>query len=222
MVRAVAGDRVNYQAIETPLAPATAAPIDVARALVQLVPDCGVIYVADLDGIMQQTPQVSVVEALSTALSDVRILLDDGLSDVEAAGRWHNHPRIMPVIGTEILASATHYGALADALNGEFTLSLDHRGLGRLGPDDVFDDADAWPAQVIVMDLAQVGTGGGVDLARLQAIKAAAGERSVLAAGGVRVDDFARIAGLHCGVLISRALHAGELSHSDIAMLQSL
>ena len=83
--------------------------------------------------------------------------------------------------------------------------------------------ADRWPARVIVMTLDRVGSQSGPDLERLRAVKTAAKERAIYAAGGVRgVDDLRSLmnAGI-TGALVASALHSGQITAADIHALQN-
>src|SRR5262249_9162262 len=82
--------------------------------------------------------------------------------------------------------------------------------------------ADCWPARVIVMTLDRVGSQSGPDLERLRAVKAAAKDRAIYAAGGVRDgDDLQSLvnAGI-TGALVAAALHNGQITAADIHALQ--
>ena len=71
---------------------------------------------------------------------------------------------------------------------------------------------DCWPARVIVMTLDRVGSQSGPDLERLRTVKAAAKDRAIYAAGGVRgADDLQLLmnAGI-TGVLVASGLHSGK------------
>ena len=73
--------------------------------------------------------------------------------------------------------------------------------------------ADAGAGAVIVLDLARVGTGAGVDHVLLREVRAAAPAVTLLAGGGVRDPaDLVRLADDGCdGALVASALHDGRL-----------
>ena len=97
-------------------------------------------------------------------------------------------------------------------------LSLDFRGPAFQGPPEILDDPSAWPARVIAMTLARVGSGAGPDVERLAGVRRMAPGRRVYAAGGVR--DAADLAALaHAGIagaLVATALHDGRLGRAEI------
>ena len=93
-------------------------------------------------------------------------------------------------------------------------LSLDFRGEAFQGPPELLADPGLWPKRVIAMTLARVGSGAGPDFERLAALRAAAPELELYAAGGVRdirdIEILAR-AGMR-GALVSTSLHDGRLT----------
>src|SRR5262249_59090623 len=86
------------------------------------------------------------------------------------------------------------------------------------GPPQILDDPSAWPARVIAMTLARVGSGAGPDLDRLAAVRRIAAGRRIYAAGGVR--DAADLAALACaglaGALVATALHDRGLGRPEV------
>ena len=95
-------------------------------------------------------------------------------------------------------------------------LSLDFFADGFRGPPSILDDPDLWPQRVIVMTLAKVGSAAGPDFARLEEIKARAGNRTVIAAGGVRDEaDIRALSSLGiAAALVATSLHDGTLHAS--------
>jgi len=78
---------------------------------------------------------------------------------------------------------------------------------------------DAGAGAVIVIDLARVGTGRGLDLELIARVREAAPEPILLAGGGVRgLDDLTRLADAGCdGALVATALHDGRIGAAEIA-----
>src|SRR5262249_61282863 len=97
-------------------------------------------------------------------------------------------------------------------------LSLDFAGDRFLGPAE-HPEPGLWPARVIVMTLARVGSGAGPDLTRLHQVRSQNPGRRIYAAGGVR--DATDLRGLSAagaaGVLVATALHDGRIGHTDLA-----
>lgn len=222
VVRANRGDRSNYHPIESPLAPGTSDPVAITRALLGLSAAFDSIYVADIDAILggPKDPGRETVARLSAALPGMRILIDNGAANAAEVLSLADRPAITPVIGTETLRSASDLEGITAALSGNLALSLDWRGANRLGPDEIYERNPLWPRTVIVMTLDRVGAGAGPHFQRLQQVKAMAGPREVLAAGGVRgLEDLRALKGMGCGALIATALHDGSLTPAGLEEL---
>jgi phosphoribosylformimino-5-aminoimidazole carboxamide ribotide isomerase len=239
-VRAVRGERTRYRPIESSLC-ASSEPLAIAHALLAAT-GARTLYVADLGAILQQGDHASHLAALLDALDrqdqaprhvsghGVEIWLDAGFTDfpsmqtlfdrIDSIRRIHgiqppHRATLVPVFGTETL-HAPH--ALHEAVAAGFApvLSLDHRAgrlisepsAGQPGPDTSW-----WPSRVIVMTLDHVGSYEGPDLDTFAAIRARAGDRELIGAGGIRhAADLSAAA--HSGAaawLVASALHDRRL-----------
>lgn len=224
VVRAVGGDRLNYRPIETPLAPGTSDPSDIAAALSALYPAGGppCLYIADLDAITGAGPGMdeATLAGIRARVPGVPILIDRGFrspADLEAV---RHREDVRPVLATEALRDTEHYCDLCAVIDGPFALSLDWRGEEPIGAKALFADAALWPDEVIVMTLGRVGSRSGPDTTRLAAVKSRSGSRRVLAAGGVRGGaDLERLDALGCDALVATALHDGSITAGDLARL---
>lgn len=220
VVRAVAGERAAYR----PLARGDSVlvegpePLAVARAFRDLFP-FRILYLADLDAIEGRGDQRGVIRELAAALPEVELWVDAGIADRTALDALLAIPRTVAVLGTESQRDAELVRAVRD--DPRVVLSLDWRGEVAQGPVELFADAELWPARVIVMTLARVGTGGGPDLARLREVLARAGGREVYAAGGVRdLTDLGALRALGCaGALVATALHRGVIGRGELLRL---
>lgn len=232
-VRAVAGDRANYQPLVTPLVSAESAlpwgqtqgfapemcgqtglsAIAVARGYRSLFP-FSTIYIADLDGIEGRGADGWLAGALGDAMPDLQTWLDAGRATVDPSSR------ATTVIGSEVLGETDVGGAMPQ----NCILSLDFRGDDFLGPPALLQQPDLWPACVIAMTLARVGGDGGPDLQRIARIAKLAPQARVYAAGGIRdIADLraARAAGAY-GALIASALHAQKIKADDLEEITGL
>ncbi len=211
VVRAHLGDRANYRPIETPLSP-TAEIGDVARGLASLYP-FPLIYVADLDAIEGRHRPLHLVSKLQDALAPSTIWLDAGFSAREEVEQALSFKGIVPVIGSESQRD------LALLKTPGIVLSLDFRGEVFLGPEAILADAQSWPSHIIVMTLGNIGANAGPDFSWLADIKWRAGNRSVIAGGGVRdANDLHQLATMGIeGALVATSLHNGALASQAIA-----
>jgi uncharacterized protein related to proFAR isomerase len=125
------------------------------------------------------------------------------------------------IIGSESLTSLEDYERARARAKPTAPLSLDFRGNDFVGPPALIETAALWPARLIVMTLARVGSGEGPDLARLADIVGRAGGREVYAAGGVRnADDLEALHDIGVtGALVATALHNGKITARDLAAI---
>ncbi|SPB19014.1 hypothetical protein NOV72_06215 [Caballeronia novacaledonica] len=223
-VRAVRGERSRYRPIQSSLC-ATSDPVAIARALVAAT-GARTLYVADLGAILQRGAHDHALAAMCDALGEgFCIWLDAGFTAfapmhalVERVAELSRSPApaaIVPVFGTETLLDI---GAIADASACGFApiLSLDYRGGLALG--STHHESAWWPSRVIVMTLDHVGARAGPDLDTFAAVRARAGERQVIGAGGIRNDDDlarARDSGAYAW-LVASAIHDGNVSRCDV------
>jgi phosphoribosylformimino-5-aminoimidazole carboxamide ribotide isomerase len=219
VVRARMGQRHLYAPIVTPLA-ATSDPLDVARGLLALHP-FATLYVADLDAIEGRGDNGAALRVIARACPGVSLWVDNGIADAAAAARWLDAGFGSLVLGSETQANAGLVRSLAR--DDRVILSLDFRGDAFQGPADIFDEPPVWPARVIAMTLARVGSGAGPDIERIAAVQRIAPGRRIYAAGGVR--DAADLAALaHAGIagaLVATALHDGRLGRAEIEALRA-
>ncbi len=217
VVHARMGMRSEYRPMDTPLSP-TSRPMDVARGLLSIHPFTS-FYIADLDAIESRADNNAALMELRQAFPGTKFWVDNGVADLDGAKRWLDAGIGRLVIGSE----AQRNGELIRHFQHDqrVVLSLDFRGDAFMGPAALLGDADAWPAAIIVMTLARVGSAVGPDMARLAAIKARASGKRIYAAGGVRgADDLAALAAAGIsGALVATCLHTGALTGAQIARL---
>jgi phosphoribosylformimino-5-aminoimidazole carboxamide ribotide isomerase len=215
VVHARMGMRSAYAPIKTPLSP-TSRPTDVARGLLSIFP-FKKFYVADLNAIEHKGDNNAALKQLSAEYPDLVFWVDAGIADVHDAGRWLEAGLGHLVLGSETQRDSELVHHLCR--NERTILSLDFRGDQFLGPVSLLNDANTWPAKIIVMALARVGSASGPDMSRLTTIKSRVVGHQVYAAGGVRdANDLALLAraGI-AGALVATSLHNGKLTGAQIA-----
>jgi HisA/HisF family protein len=200
-VHAVRGERERYRPLGDPLAIARGFPVDE-------------LYVADLDAIAGTGGNDALVRALTR---EARVMADAGVSEPERAQALLELGVHRVVVGTETLPDADALGRLLP----EAVLSVDLREGRTLSPDPRLAGLQALDAvallhrpglrEVIVLDLARVGSGAGPDVAAIAEIHAAFPELQLLAGGGVRdAADLRALARVGAaGALVATALHRG-------------
>ena len=188
-------------------------------------------YAADLDAIMGGVPQEALVTAL--AAHGAPLWLDAGVASVDGAQRALDAGAARVVVGLETLRSFDTLTRICAALGRDrVAFSLDLRdgepvvaGVATAGipqePAHVLADraGDAGVGSVIVLDLARVGEGAGLDLALIARVRDAVPGLTLIAGGGIGgLDDLRRLAGAGCdGALVATALHDGRISAADVA-----
>lgn len=219
-MRAQMGLRDAYKPIETPLSP-TAAIRSIAEGLRRIHP-FPAFYVADLDAIEKGSDPLATAEALSFLQPRPEVWLDAGFRSAGDIERALANPQISVVLGSESQANTDLLEALR--AHPRLILSIDFRNDALMGPPAILSQPDLWPNRVIVMTLDKVGARRGPDFERLQAIREVAGNREIIAAGGVRnANDLERLDEIGiAGALVATSLHSGELGAAEIAAFMGM
>jgi HisA/HisF family protein len=218
VVHAKAGNRADYAPIASPFGAADD-PVAIAGGLLAAT-GSPVLYIADLDAIAGTGEHFELVRGLADALHGTALWIDAGFSNVSDCAFWLPLGATL-VIGSESLAGIEPWLEMQGAFGESVVLSLDFDAAGRRGPAPLFDDPALWPARIIAMSLAMVGTGMGPDLDRIEEVVAAAEGRAIYAAGGVRdARDLGAISKLGAqGALLGTSLHSGAVTQKEIAAL---
>jgi phosphoribosylformimino-5-aminoimidazole carboxamide ribotide isomerase len=229
VVRGVGGRRDEYRPVESRLS-AKSDSLSVARAFRDQL-GLNRLYIADLDAILRRQPNLDIYQALSQ--DGFELLVDAGLRSVSQAGPIVHAGAAQVIAGLETWSGPDELAGLCQLIGRErviFSLDLNAgRALGNLhlwGTNDPCQigmrAVEAGVAQVIVLDLAQVGGGEGIstiDLCRELLMRF--GDLRVITGGGVHdVADLFRLqnAGIY-GVLVASSLHDGRIGRAELEML---
>jgi phosphoribosylformimino-5-aminoimidazole carboxamide ribotide isomerase len=223
-VHAVRGRRSEYQPLKSMLCTSTD-PLDVASAFKAL--GFSELYIADLDAIMGGHPNFSILKQIADT-TGLSLMVDAGIADLERAEKLLRSHVSKVIIGTETLPSFSFVREAVKSLgNEQVVVSLDLKGekvlsgfeLGKLGnPLDVLREIqEIGVEQIIMLDLARVGSGEGVNMPLLTEILKNR-KVTVLVGGGVR--DIADLVELRTvgvfGVLVATALHSGKITLEEL------
>lgn len=228
VVRGVAGKRDEYRAVESLLA-ADAEVLTVADAFRDRF-SLTRLYVADLDAIQEDRPNVSAYRALADA--GFELVIDAGLRDVGRAGELLDAGASAVVAALETSPGPEHVAELIREFDTERVIfSLDMQNGKPLAAHSVWgDDAigiarrvvELGVRRMIVLDLAGVGTASGVGtLALCGMLREEYGDLELITGGGVRgVDDLRTLvdAGVDA-VLVASALHDGSITMDDLRIV---
>lgn len=217
VVRAQQGRRDSYRPIVTPLSESSD-PVAVAQGLRRLHPFPD-FYIADIDAIEGRSPNDNAIERLAAMPEAPELWLDAGISDESNLARTLAVEKFHAVLGSESQRDTAMLHRFKE--HPRLILSLDFFQHGFRGPTSLLDEPELWPERVIVMTLAKVGAAAGPDFSRLEDIKAKAGRRMLVAAGGVRNEaDLRQLSALGiAAALVSTSLHNGTLTSKAIAAL---
>jgi phosphoribosylformimino-5-aminoimidazole carboxamide ribotide isomerase len=231
-VHARGGEREHYQPVRSILHEGSD-PIAIARAFRDQL-RCTEIYVADLDAIAGAPPATTVYRALLDL--GFRLWLDAGVHDVPDVAVLIEAGISVVVLGLETLAGWRPLEAIVRRFDRErLAFSLDLRGREPIvasHSDWVGEDAASIAAraialgvrQLIVLDVARVGTGLSAGEWQWEAQLAKAHPSiEILAGGGVGgVADLVTLA--QAGVsaaLVASALHDGRIGRDDLDRIES-
>jgi phosphoribosylformimino-5-aminoimidazole carboxamide ribotide isomerase len=225
-VWAVRGVREAYRPARSTLVPGDGDALALARAFHDAL-RCEELYVADLDAIGGGAPQHDLLRTLS--VMGMSLLVDAGVVTLRDARSAAAAGAARVVVGLETLDSFRALATIVEALGpGRVMFSLDLREgepvvprtwSGGRAPLTLAGDAvRAGVGAVLVLDLARVGTGAGVDLGLLSAVRDAHPGLELLAGGGVGSSgDLERMAAVGCdAVLVASALHDGRLDAESL------
>jgi phosphoribosylformimino-5-aminoimidazole carboxamide ribotide isomerase len=223
-VHAVRGIRKNYLPLKSVLC-ASADPVDVAVSLKAFGFD--ELYVADLDAITGGQPNFSLLQRIADK-TGLKLMVDAGVTKLQRAEEVIANGASKVIIGTETLPCISFVSeAVASLGKKRVIVSLDLRGnkvlsgfeLGKLAePITFLRELEALGvSQIIVLDLAKVGSSEGANITFLQKVLRNI-KADVLVGGGVRdVQDLVELKELGVfGVLVATALHSGKISPENL------
>lgn len=233
VVRGVAGQRETYQPIQSRLT-ASSQPIDIARALRDEF-QISEFYVADLDAILHEKLNLNLYQSLLD--EGFTFLLDCGLRCAADGQPLVSMQGISIVAGLETLVGPQELGQLveqwgtqqtvfsldlkqgkplvSDALQNEFALINDPLKIAELSIRQGIQ-------QMILLDLAQVGTGRGTGTEELcRTLRSHYPELKLITGGGIQNQDDLIAQGEFGSdaVLVASALHDGRIGREAVLSL---
>ena len=214
VVHARRGQRDAYGPLRSPLVEGCE-PVAVARALCDAA-HADTLYVADLDAIAGAAADVQTIARLSAV---AELWVDAGATTRDRAAALAQAGVARNVVGTESLEP----GGLDETDGPPRVLSVDLRDGRLISPRPELAGRAAAAAaplvtelgarELLVIDLARVGSGSGPPLDAVAKLAAAVPGAAIYAGGGVRDDSDLRA--LHAagaaGALVATALHEGRI-----------
>lgn len=224
VVHAVRGKREEYAPLTSAIC-TTTNPADVALAFKSLHFDR--LYLADLDAIMAKHMNYALYKRIS-ADSGLELMVDAGIADLEKAGKMLENGVSQIIIGTETLAKLEFVKQAVEAFGEDRVIvSLDLKEGKVMSVSELIQSLDPLVlalalqemrvGRIIVLDLARVGTGQGVNLAIVKEILEKV-KVEVWTGGGIQdINDLLRLRQLGVsGVLLATALHSGRITAREL------
>ena len=230
VVHAVRGKRREYQPLQSNLCKSVE-PLEVAKAFKKL--GFSELYIADLDAITRGSVNFQVLKRIVDE-TGLKLMVDAGVADLETAKKLLDCGVSKVVIGTETLQSKSFVGEAVRLFGSDRVIvSLDLKGdkvlvkLGFAGCKNPMcllrEFKEMGVSGVIVLDLARVGSGEGVNVDFLKKVLEDI-SIDVYVGGGVRdIKDLVELKNLGVsGVLVATALHSGKISMDDLKQARLL
>jgi len=224
VVHAVRGKRSEYQPLRSVLSNSVD-PLEVAKAFKAL--GFSELYIADLDAIIDCSENFQPLKRIVYE-TGLRLMVDAGVTSLERARRLLESGVSKLVVGTETLESEGFVGEAVRAFGSErVVVSLDLKGDAVIVKHGFEGCSEAigllknfrnmGVSQVIVLDLARVGSGEGVNVDFLNKLKDTA-PMDFYVGGGVRdIDDLEELMSTGVsGVLVATALHSGKITLAEL------
>jgi HisA/HisF family protein len=221
VVHARRGQRAEYAPLRSPLVDGCQ-PVAVARALCAVC-RTSTLYVADLDALAGEPADVATLSALA-AVADPWV--DAGATTHERAAELAGAGVSRNVVGTESLAAGDpdENEDAGGSASPRRVLSIDLRDGLLISPRPELAGREAVAAvplaralgvrELLVIDLARVGSGSGPPLHAVEQLAETLPQVAIYAGGGVRNDEDLRAlesAGA-TGALVATALHEGRIT----------
>ena len=208
-VGAKGGNRNEYMPLESVISDSPD-PVEIAKSYEKN--GFREIYIADLDGIIDDNPNIDILKEI-TYKTTIRAMVDIGIWDAE---RLRTLSRIKPIIATETFTSLNLL-----EIPGEFVLSLDTRDgklICEMNMDlDRFIDIVIRDSgrinEIILLDLARVGMSEGPNIELCRHVLERIPNKNIIYGGGIRnLKDIGSLfqAGIS-RVLVGRLIHEGGI-----------
>jgi phosphoribosylformimino-5-aminoimidazole carboxamide ribotide isomerase len=225
VVHAIKGKRREYKPLQSNLSKSVD-PLEVAKAFKTI--GFSELYIADLDAIMGTATVNFQVFKRVVEKTKLKLMVDAGVTELGTAKKLVSCGVSRVVIGTETMPSMSFVDEAVKLFgNDHVIVSIDMKGnkvLAKLKFDGCLDPIslvikfkEMGVSNIIVLDLARVGSVEGVDVDFLKKVIEEVSIR-VYVGGGVRdVRDLFELKDMGVsGVLVATALHSGKISVEEL------
>ena len=217
VVSAELGNRDHYSPITSRICPSS----DITDVLTSIlsVHTFNTIYIADLDCIHNNQIDKALWPDICSQYPHIEFWLDIGKFTSYWRQILQQTTNVRPVVGSESFSSINDLSDVLTSLQSfNPLLSIDVKNNIVLGPDNLLTTFTHWPQEIIVLPLHQVGSSNGPDSALIEKIRKIIPNQLLYYGGGIRdINDLIALSKLKLsGALISKSLHNGKISKSDL------
>ncbi len=219
VVSAQQGKRNTYQAIKSKLC-ATSSISDVINGFLSVYP-FKIFYIADLNGITNTGNNKLIINKVISENLNIEFWIDNGKKVQNILADSYINHRL--VIGSENQNISNFNGFKQNLKNN--ILSLDFfPDQGYTGPNELIENSDLWPQEIIIMTLDRVGNNAGPDFEKLKGFCKNNPGKNFIAAGGIRDEtDLLNLKEINVNsALVASALHSGKINIECIKKLISI
>lgn len=223
-VQAIRGEREKYLPVRSVLCE-SASPLDMAMAFESF--GFNELYLADLDAILGRYVNLTLYKQIKTKTS-LNLMVDAGVTDLKKAREVLKSGVSRIIIGTETLDNLDFVKrAIRFFGEDQVIISLDLKEGKVISISEVIRSMDPTllvkmleemgATRMIILDLARVGTGQGVNLRVVKKILQEA-KVEVLTGGGISsIKDLEELRDVGVsGALIATALHTGKITAKEL------
>ena len=203
VVRAIRGDRGNYQSISHKLYNSTD-PRDIIDQIVKRYSP-KILYIADLDAIIHNTIDPKIYNDILSSFPKTKFWIDSGLKEIKLKKKYRNY---YPVFCSE---KSKGYEFSSNKFNN-CVCSFDFMGK-YIGEKPIYRQQKASPSKIILMDLLQVGSKNNINY-KLARRFIRNNNQDYYIAGGVKsILDIKRAKHFGAsGVLVSTMIHQNKIT----------
>ena len=226
-VHAVRGRRQEYLPLKSILCD-SAEPVAVASAFKAY--GFKELYVADLDAILGKGENFSALEEI-VEKTGLRLMVDAGIGDLDQARQLFQRKVSKVIIGTETLPNLGFVKETIESFGSDrVVVSLDLKAGKVMSKSETLQSMSALElagklqgvgvSELIVLDLARVGSGEGTDFSLLKELLGSL-KMKLLVGGGIRdLKDLKMLRSLGVyGVLLATSLHSGAVPIQELQQL---
>lgn len=175
-------------------------------------------YIADLNAITSTGSNQQIIDNVVANNRNITFWIDNGIKVQNLANNTDLKYRL--IIGSESQDKCTPAHSQAK----KHILSLDFfPDKGYQGPEELINNVNLWPEDIIIMSLDRVGQNAGPDFVKLAHFCQTYPDKNIIAAGGIRNElDLLKLREIGVNhALVASALHSGKINRRAIKKLIS-